>query len=410
MDSSSENHDQSNASGTAKDPGPSIRTLKSALECAVCLALVCEPVSLSCGHTFCRSCIVSTLRRNKKKCPVCRAVCHNNAEDQPENVMITQIVNICFPEEARQRLTESAGDRSSWKSQLPVFYYNLPMFPGETLHLHLFEPRYKLMMQRIVNTSRRFGYIPNYTNYDATLGDVALIAEVCECEFLSDGRVLLEAKLIGRYTVVDHFVEEGTQGLHYCQLEARGDDPPVSREGAVLQAKLHEEAQGLVNRVIGPVKAQVISTHGEMPTSAEGLSMWIASILPMPVPEKHRHLSGKSTIKRLEGCISLLSAMGASGKEEVDRSGQRRASQAAAAAAAMGSGLSFGSEEVGMVQEGKEGGDEGLQTESLGTAGVIGGMSEEEEEQGLEAIVVDVATSEAGGGDGVESPERLRGY
>ncbi|CAN0260492.1 unnamed protein product, partial [Ectocarpus sp. 8 AP-2014] len=51
-----------------------------ALECAVCLSLVCEPVSLSCGHSFCRVCLVNTLRRNKKKCPTCRAVCHNRRE------------------------------------------------------------------------------------------------------------------------------------------------------------------------------------------------------------------------------------------------------------------------------------------------------------------------------------------
>lgn len=35
------------------------------------------------------------------------------------------------------------------------FSDNVPMFPGETLNLHLFEPRYRLMIQRIVNTSRR---------------------------------------------------------------------------------------------------------------------------------------------------------------------------------------------------------------------------------------------------------------
>lgn len=51
----------------------------SALECAVCLSLVCQPVSLSCGHTFCRLCLVNTLRRNKKQCPTCRAVCHNRS-------------------------------------------------------------------------------------------------------------------------------------------------------------------------------------------------------------------------------------------------------------------------------------------------------------------------------------------
>lgn len=49
-------------------------------------------------------------------------------------------------------------------SRFPVFFVscymswadNMPMFPGEKLNLHLFEPRYKLMIQRIVNTSRRF--------------------------------------------------------------------------------------------------------------------------------------------------------------------------------------------------------------------------------------------------------------
>lgn len=49
---------------------------KSLLECGVCLSLVCEPVSLSCGHTFCRTCLVRTLQRTAKRCPCCRAACH----------------------------------------------------------------------------------------------------------------------------------------------------------------------------------------------------------------------------------------------------------------------------------------------------------------------------------------------
>lgn len=59
---------------------PSAMLSLSALECGVCLSLVCQPISLSCGHSFCRSCLVSTLRRNKKKCPTCRAVCHNRSD------------------------------------------------------------------------------------------------------------------------------------------------------------------------------------------------------------------------------------------------------------------------------------------------------------------------------------------
>lgn len=46
------------------------------LECGICLSLVCDPVSISCGHTFCRTCLVKTLQRSAKRCPCCRAVCH----------------------------------------------------------------------------------------------------------------------------------------------------------------------------------------------------------------------------------------------------------------------------------------------------------------------------------------------
>ena len=44
------------------------------------------------------------------------------------------------------------------------------------------------------------------------------------------------AKLTSRHTVTDHFVEEGTQGLHYCRLEARTDDPPPVGERPGRQA------------------------------------------------------------------------------------------------------------------------------------------------------------------------------
>ncbi|CAN0413694.1 unnamed protein product [Hapterophycus canaliculatus] len=69
--------------------------------------------------------------------------------------MIAHIARTCFPELASARLKEVQADREKFMAVLPVFYYNVPMFPGETLQLHLFEPRYKLMMKRVVNTSRR---------------------------------------------------------------------------------------------------------------------------------------------------------------------------------------------------------------------------------------------------------------
>ena len=83
-----------------------------------------------------------------------------------------------------QRLQEAIIEIKESTNVLPIFYYNVAMFPGETLSLNLFEPRYKFMMRRVVNTTRSFAYVPNFTTYIAKAGDIAIIAKLKEVEFL----------------------------------------------------------------------------------------------------------------------------------------------------------------------------------------------------------------------------------
>lgn len=47
------------------------------LECDLCFSLICEPISLSCGHSYCRLCIVQSLTRSKKQCPTCNNIIHS---------------------------------------------------------------------------------------------------------------------------------------------------------------------------------------------------------------------------------------------------------------------------------------------------------------------------------------------
>jgi hypothetical protein len=137
----------------------------SLVECAICLQLLCEPVTTPCGHSFCRLCLVSTLRKNKKKCPTCRAVCYIEPETQSESIVLSSIAKSCFPAEYAVRLEEAAREKESWATVVPIFYYNDSLFPFSILSLHLFEERYKVMIRRIVETSRKFCYLPNFSNY-----------------------------------------------------------------------------------------------------------------------------------------------------------------------------------------------------------------------------------------------------
>ena len=159
-------------------------TLTNILDCSLCLCLICEPISIACGHSFCRVCLVKSLRRHRKRCPTCREVCHISPENAPENVMIKSLALALDPDAYLARMEEVKLEKASWTTQYPIFYYNSPIFPGNILSLHLFEPRYKLMMQRVVSTTNAFAYVPNFTNYYANIGDIALVAKMKEVDFL----------------------------------------------------------------------------------------------------------------------------------------------------------------------------------------------------------------------------------
>eukprot|EP00960_Hanusia_phi_P048146 758784-Hanusia_phi.AAC.9 len=98
------------------------------------------------------------------------------------------------------------------------------------------------MIKRIVQASRKFAYLPCMHSYQvdlrrtprsriliyigqATVGDVGVIAELSEVEFLPDGRAHVQAKCRDRFRIVDTWIEDGTQGLHWCKVEIIHDEP-----------------------------------------------------------------------------------------------------------------------------------------------------------------------------------------
>ncbi|XP_028340158.1 E3 ubiquitin-protein ligase TRIM65 isoform X3 [Physeter macrocephalus] len=54
--------------------------LEDRLTCAICLELYQDPVTLLCGHNFCRACIQDCWSRREKECPECREPFPDSAE------------------------------------------------------------------------------------------------------------------------------------------------------------------------------------------------------------------------------------------------------------------------------------------------------------------------------------------
>ena len=50
------------------------------LECSVCTEPFTDPVTLACGHTFCRACAVQWFNTPAKRCPVARCPASSNSK------------------------------------------------------------------------------------------------------------------------------------------------------------------------------------------------------------------------------------------------------------------------------------------------------------------------------------------
>jgi hypothetical protein len=134
----------------------------SNFDCQLCLSMLCEPVTIACGHTFCKTCLIAVMDRSRKKCPTCRAPCHFSARGRVVNVLVSSMLKQYFPVQYAKRLAEVEEIEKSFKAQVPLFCFNEVLFPHQPFHLHFFEPRYRLMIERALETNRQFGFVPSY--------------------------------------------------------------------------------------------------------------------------------------------------------------------------------------------------------------------------------------------------------
>ena len=281
------------------------------LQCPVCLDTLCMPVTTPCGHNFCAACLDQSLRR-QKHCPICRSVCSFSVTELVENKMLSELCESLDPVKYANKLLKMNKQMKEWKNQLPIFFYNSYEFPGTLISLHLFESRYRLMVKRIIHTSRKFIFLPNFTSYTANENDVGLLCELAECQILADGRAMLTAKCIGRIKILETWVENGTQGLSYCKCEDYNDLPleDSDQERAVHEMRL-KVSQQLVQHHSDAMKDFAVH-HGTEPADDVDFSFWTSNFLSQEL-QKENYLT-QSTYERMKAVYDTV--MGYAYKEK----------------------------------------------------------------------------------------------
>lgn len=192
------------------------------------------------------------------------------------------------------------------EDELPLFPLHVVLFPGGILPLHIFEPRYRLMIQSCLDNQQPFGVvlIKNGREIGETAEPylVGTVAQIIDVERLEDGRMnlltrgqvrfeILELKrnlpyLVGRVRVLD--VEEIDAYEHLESL-------------AVKANQLYRTYESLLTELIADWKVPE-----QIPTSPRYLSYQIGTRLQIPLEEKQQLLETLPIHQLLSREIKLL--------------------------------------------------------------------------------------------------------
>lgn len=295
-------------------PADKVLASRESLECALCVEQLHEPTAIPCGHVLCRPCLSRALDQAfdaPARCPLCRddlgaflRWLNVRAREQALRTSarhvhgalqlagcteLQQILAQHMPAEVQVRAAqvaaseaaagegadaddEAAGARAT--ATIPVFVCALAL-PGVRCPLHIFEPRFRLMMRRCIDSGRReFGMM---AAQEVGFGTTLLIDEYVQ---LPDGRSRLATTGSRRFKVLDWGNKDG-----YLTAKVEWiDDAPLAPDDAARAAELGRQARARMDEFFTPMHARgsfgmLEEQVGPLPEDDALLPFWASAVL-----------------------------------------------------------------------------------------------------------------------------------
>ncbi|HYB00431.1 MAG TPA: LON peptidase substrate-binding domain-containing protein [Ktedonobacteraceae bacterium] len=188
--------------------------------------------------------------------------------------------------------------------ELPLFPLDVVLFPGEDLPLHIFEPRYRLMMNECFEQLKPFGIVlvrPGSEHLKEEPYSVGTMAKIELLDRLEDGRMNLIAKGLQRFSILElHRQKPYLSGLVEVYEDSVEQDQKQTAFARQARQLFNAYLQVLV-KVIGKEDVEF-----NIPTAPEDLSHFIAYFLDVSNERKQQLLELTSTTQRLENEIDIL--------------------------------------------------------------------------------------------------------
>jgi Lon protease-like protein len=180
-------------------------------------------------------------------------------------------------------------------SLLPLFPLDLVLFPGTSLPLHIFEPRYREMISECLDRKKLFGVVRAKEEGVAEIGCTAEIITVAKK--YPDGRMDIVTEGRERFEVMQ--VNQERSFLQAEVLYLR-DEPDQASSDEIAQAV---KLQGEIMQLAGSEAAK----RAESDTSQ--LSFQLVGPLPLDLDFKQTLLGIKSEAERVRAVVSYFEAI-----------------------------------------------------------------------------------------------------
>lgn len=308
-------------------------------ECQVCVQLLVEPITSPCGHSFCRNCLARAYDHSSK-CPLCRSdlppLPYFNRERT--NIALNSVIETAFPTLAAERAASIREDELAHLANIPIFICTAA-WPGIQTFLHIFEPRYRLMMRRALESpSREFGMVLPGRN--GSVNEYGTMLRITNCRVMEDGRSIVNCVGTWRFKIIERWMVDGYNVGRVERVEDVSLEQELELEQAALRSNNDELADYRDPQPAGPpsfagrpdrppmtgnmelaidqlmqvsfdfirtlksqsapwVLQRLNDTVGEMPTTPAEFTWWCAEVMPVEDHVKVALLSITSVRERL---------------------------------------------------------------------------------------------------------------
>ncbi|NDG74753.1 MAG: ATP-dependent protease [Synechococcaceae bacterium WB8_1B_136] len=171
--------------------------------------------------------------------------------------------------------------------ELPLFPLpDVVLFPQEVLPLHIFEPRYRMMLRTVLDSDRRFGVV-RWDPQEGRMAEVGCCAEILQCQTQADDRSNIVTLGQQRFRVLEVVREAPFKVGLVSWIE---DEQPQNH--AALSNLSSEVSRALkdVVELTGKLMGKATTLPNDVPDLPRELSFWIGSHLGGPVAEQQQAL------------------------------------------------------------------------------------------------------------------------